>query len=284
MRTIDSITEMVEIRNQIKRPMALVPTMGALHHGHISLIDKAKEENASVIVSIFINPTQFGPKEDFQSYPRELESDLSILKSLDIDVVFMPNQDDMYPNGFETWVEVRGIGDRLEGEQRPGHFRGVATVVTKLFAITRPDTAYFGQKDAQQVVVIGKLNRDLNLGVDLKALPTIREPDGLAMSTRNFYMEAHERQASSVIFRSLALAHDMYFKGYRNSNEIKDEIRTLIEEEPLARINYISIAQIDTLEEIEHINNHALISVAVNIGQTRLIDNITVGPATKLLQ
>lgn len=281
MRTIDSVQDMVDIREKLERPMALIPTMGALHTGHVSLIDKAKQENASVVVSIFINPTQFGPREDFQSYPRELESDLAILQSLDVNIVFAPSQEDMYPNGFDTWVELGDISHRLEGEQRPGHFRGVSTVVTKLFTIIRPDTAYFGQKDAQQTIVIGKLNRDLNLGVNVKVLPTVREPDGLAMSTRNSYLKPDERQASKVLFQSLTLAYDMHSNGQQNANEIKNEMRELIGKESLAIINYISVADLDTLEEIKQTTDGALISIAVKIGQTRLIDNITVGSNSK---
>ncbi len=281
MRTIFSVQEMVDIRDKLERPMALIPTMGALHAGHVSLVDKAKQENASVVVSIFVNPAQFGPREDFQSYPRQLESDLDLLESLDVNVVFAPGQQDMYPNGFDTWVESGDISHRLEGEQRPGHFRGVSTVVTKLFTITRPDTAYFGQKDAQQTIVIGKLNRDLNLGVNVKVLPTVRESDGLAMSTRNSYLKPNERQASRVLFQSLTLAYDMHSNGQQNANDIKYEMRKLIGKESLAIINYISVADLDTLEEIKQTNEGALISIAVKIGKTRLIDNITLRSNSK---
>ena len=213
---------MTAAQREVARPLGLVPTMGALHEGHLSLVHRAREENATAAASIFVNPTQFGPNEDYRSYPRDLDRDLALLEERGVDLVFLPEPDDMYPAGFDTWVDVDRIASRLEGESRPGHFRGVATVVTKLFTIVRPDRAYFGQKDAQQAQVIRRINADLNLGVEPVVMPTVREADGLAMSSRNAYLNPQEREAALVLYRSLCLAREMYNNGVASASRIRD--------------------------------------------------------------
>ena len=277
MRLINTVADMVAIRKGVQRPFGLVPTMGALHQGHLSLVRKARENNDTVAVSIFVNPTQFGPNEDLKKYPRDLERDLTLLRECDVDLVFVPQPKDIYPEGFDTWVEVGRIASRLEGGARPGHFKGVATVVTKLFNIVRPDKAYFGQKDAQQVLVIRRMNADLNLDVELQVLPTVREPDGLAMSSRNVYLDSDERQAALVLYKSLCQAQEMYRHGEKNAGKIRGVIDGILQTEPLARPDYVSIANTDTLEELDTIQGPALVSLAVRIGRTRLIDNVVLG-------
>ena len=274
MRLIHTVAEMSAAQREVARPLGLVPTMGALHEGHLSLVRRARDENSTAAASIFVNPTQFGPQEDFGSYPRDLDRDLALLEECGIDLVFLPQPEDMYPPGFDTWVEVDRTAARLEGEARPGHFRGVATVVTKLFTIVRPDRAYFGQKDAQQAQVIRRLNTDLNLGVEPVIMPTVREPDGLAMSSRNAYLNAQEREAALVLYSSLCLAQDMHRDGVTSASQIRDAMRELIQAEPLAQIDYVSIANHDTLEELETVQVPALVSLAVRIGRARLIDNV----------
>ena len=277
MRLIHTVAEMSEAQREVARPLGLVPTMGALHEGHLSLVRRARDENSTVAASIFVNPTQFGPQEDYRSYPRDLDRDLALLEECGVDLVFLPEPEDMYPAGFDTWVDLDRIASRLEGESRPGHFRGVATVVTKLFTIVRPDRAYFGQKDAQQAQVIRRLNTDLNLGVDPVIMPTVREPDGLAMSSRNAYLNPQEREAALVLSRSLHLAQDMHNEGITSASRIRDAMRELIQAEPLAQTDYVSIADHDTLEELETLQTPALVSLAVRIGRARLIDNVVLG-------
>ena len=277
MRLVYTVAEMALAQKGVKRPLGLVPTMGALHEGHLSIVRRAREANATVVVSIFINPTQFGPQEDLTTYPRNMEGDLALLEELGVDLVFIPHIEDMYPAGFDTWVEVRRIASRLEGEFRPEHFRGVATIVTKLFTIVQPDRAYFGQKDAQQVLVIRRLNTDLNLGAELVTMPTVREPDGLAMSSRNTYLNSQDRQAALVIYRSLCLAERMYHEGERQADSIRESMSRLIQAEPLAQPDYISIADPETLDELDLIKKPALVSLAVRIGQVRLLDNVVLG-------
>ncbi len=268
---------MTAAQREVARPLGLVPTMGALHEGHLSLVHRAREENATAAASIFVNPTQFGPNEDYRSYPRDLDRDLALLEECGVDLVFLPEPDDMYPAGFDTWVDVDRIASRLEGESRPGHFRGVATVVTKLFTIVRPDRAYFGQKDAQQAQVIRRINADLNLGVEPVVMPTVREADGLAMSSRNAYLNPQEREAALVLYRSLCLAREMYNNGVASASRIRDAIRELIHAEPLAQPEYVSIANHETLEELDTVQTPALVSLAVRIGRARLIDNVVLG-------
>lgn len=248
--------------------------MGFLHEGHMSLVRRARAENATVAVSIFVNPTQFGPNEDFESYPRDMDADLALLERAHVDLVFAPSAQEMYAPGFDTTVNVGGIGSRLEGEHRAGHFDGVATVVCKLLTIARPDRAYFGQKDAQQCLVVKRLNADLNLGAEIVVCPTVRDTDGLALSSRNVYLSAAERQAALTLRAALALAADMRRDGISDAALIRARMRHLIERQPLASIDYISIADTQDLTELERIDAAALASLAVRIGKTRLIDNM----------
>jgi pantoate--beta-alanine ligase len=274
MKVIETVAAMREWRRRTAGPVGFVPTMGYLHEGHIALVKRAKEENASVVVSIFVNPTQFGPREDFNNYPRNIERDLAMLKPF-TDAVFMPSASDMYPDKYDTWIEVKGITKPLEGAARPGHFRGVSTVVTKLFNIVRPAKAYFGQKDAQQLLVIKKMAADLNMDLEVVACPTVREPDGLAMSSRNIYLTPGQRRAAPVLYKALTLARDMWSKGVKDADEIRRKMKTLIGKEPLAEIIYVSIADAASLKEFLHrMSKPALVSMAVKIGNTRLIDNI----------
>ncbi|MDA0988014.1 MAG: pantoate--beta-alanine ligase [Chloroflexi bacterium] len=277
MRLIHTVAEMASAQKGVIRPLGLVPTMGALHQGHLSLVRRAKEDNATVEVSIFVNPAQFGPREDLSTYPRNQEQDLALLEEQGVDLVFLPQPDDIYPAGFDTWVNVGRVASRLEGEARPDHFRGVATVVSKLFNIVRPDRAYFGQKDAQQVQVIRKMISDLNLSVEMAVLPTVREPDGLAMSSRNAYLSLQERQAAPVLYRSLRRAQDMHTDGVRQASAIREAIQNIISTEPMAHLEYVSIASPETLDEMDTIQEPTLVSLAVRIGKTRLIDNVVLG-------
>jgi pantoate--beta-alanine ligase len=275
MKVIETIAEMKQTREGLAEPVGFVPTMGYLHEGHLTLVRWAKKENPSAVVSIFVNPTQFGPKEDFQTYPRDIRRDLAMLQTLKTDIVFMPSVEEMYPPGFNTWVDVEKVTERLEGASRPGHFRGVATVCNKLFNIVQPARAYFGQKDAQQVVVIKRIVADLNMNLEVVVVPTVRESDGLAMSSRNTYLNPEERQAAAVLYRALTLAQKLHTGGKRDVEELRLQMARLIHKEPLANIIYISIASADTLEELTEIRPPAVISMAVKIGKTRLIDNIT---------
>jgi pantoate--beta-alanine ligase len=276
MKVLYTIADFNKARNELKGTLGLVPTMGYLHQGHLALVRQARLENKFVAVSIFVNPTQFGPSEDFAQYPHDPERDISLLEKEKVDLVFMPDISEMYPPDFSTWVDVEGVTDRLEGVSRPGHFRGVATVVAKLFNIVQPDNAYFGQKDAQQVLVIKKMVAELNMKVNIIAVPTVREPDGLAMSSRNSYLSPAERKASLVLWQSLDLAQQLFSAGERQADYIRQKMTQLIEKEPLAKINYISIANADSLAELFEINCPALISLAVWIGKTRLIDTILI--------
>ena len=273
MKVIETVTGMCEARLHLREPVGFVPTMGYLHEGHLSLVKRARDENATVVVSIFVNPTQFGPSEDFKSYPRDTERDLAMLEPY-TDIVFMPEGGDMYPENFDSWVEAGSITAKLEGASRPTHFRGVTTVVAKLFNIVRPTKAYFGQKDAQQLLVIKKMALDLNMNLEVIACPTMREPDGLAMSSRNTYLNPEQRKAAVVLYRSLELAQELRTRGEMNAGVLRREMTALINNEPLADIDYISINDTETLEELDTVNNSALVSMAVNFGKTRLIDNI----------
>jgi pantoate--beta-alanine ligase len=273
MKIIDTIAAMKAERNSLDESLGFVPTMGYLHEGHISLVKKAREENKTVAASIFVNPTQFGPNEDFKSYPRDTERDLKLLEPY-TDIVFMPTADDLYPAGYNSWVDVEGLTDKLEGASRPTHFRGVTTIVAKLFNIVRPTKAYFGQKDAQQLAVIKKMVKELNMNLEVIACPTIREPDGLAMSSRNTYLKPDERKAATVLYRSLKLAEKLYSGGERDSTKIRREMTALIRQQPAANIDYISIADNETLDEVDEITRPVLVSLAVKIGKPRLIDNL----------
>jgi len=277
MKIIRTVSDMKEARRLLPEPVGFVPTMGYLHEGHLSLVKKARTDNASVVVSIFVNPAQFGPQEDFANYPRDEKSDLSMLEKAGADIVLIPTPQEMYPQGFDSWVEVKGITERLEGAFRPSHFKGVATVCNKLFNIVRPDRAYFGQKDAQQVLVIKKMVANLNMNLEVAVVPTVREPGGLAMSSRNTYLRPDERRAATVLYRSLCLAEKMRQAGETSADAIRKAMTRMIQAEPTAHINYVSVADATTLEELEIIKPPALISLAVRIGKTRLIDNIILG-------
>ena len=273
MKTIEKIDTFRAEYARLPRPLGLVPAMGALHEGHMSLVRRAREESATAVVSIFVNPAQFGPGEDFTAYPRDMDADLARLDEAGVDVVFAPSADEMYPDGFDTQIDVGRIAERLEGEARPGHFRGVATVVCKLLSIVRPDRAYFGSKDAQQGLVIQRLNTDLDLGAQIVMCSTVREPDGLALSSRNAYLDADERRAAAVLYRALTIARGM---GRGPAEAIRAAMLDMLEAEPLASVDYVSVADAATLEEMEMVDRPALVSLAVRIGATRLIDNIVI--------
>lgn len=274
MKTVTTIKEMSILRRQIAGPLGFVPTMGYLHEGHLSLVRKARTENEVVVASIFVNPTQFGPGEDFAVYPRDPERDAALLLKEKTDIIFMPSVEEIYPAGFNSWVRVDNLTQRLEGASRPGHFQGVTTVVNKLFNIVRPTRAYFGQKDAQQAIVIKKMVTDLSMDLEVVVLPTVREEDGLAMSSRNTYLNPEERRSAPILFKALTLARERCKQGERNADRIREEMISLITGNPLARIDYVSIADPNTLEELSVLNGPALASLAVRFGKTRLIDNI----------
>jgi len=276
MQVVETIAEMKRVRKELPGPVGFVATMGFFHEGHLSLVRKARALNPSVVVSIFVNPAQFGPAEDFDTYPRDLPRDLSLLEKERADVVFMPAVAEMYPPGFNSWVDIPGVTEQLEGASRPGHFRGVATVVNKLFNIIQPDVSYFGQKDAQQVLVVRKMVQELKMGLEIVALPTVREDDGLAISSRNAYLNPEERKAAPVLHHSLCLAEELWKNGEKDAGSIRQRMRELIQKEPLARIDYVSIADPETLEEMDEVRTPALASLAVWIGKTRLIDNVVV--------
>jgi len=277
MKIVKTIADFNKLRPELTAPLGFVPTMGYLHEGHLELVRQARAENPSVVVSIFVNPTQFGPHEDFKQYPRNPERDLALLEKEGTDVVFMPSAEEMYPPGFDSWVEVGKLAERLEGAARPGHFRGVATVVARLFDIVRPDKAYFGQKDAQQLLVIKKMTADLDMHLEVIAVPTVREPDGLAMSSRNTYLNVEERKQAVVLYQALNLAQKLYSDGEKDAKAIREQMTALIGQQPLADIEYISIADAGTLEELDIVKPPALASMAVRFGKTRLIDNVVVG-------
>ena len=274
MQVVGPIFEVRALRQELSGTVGFVPTMGYLHEGHLALVKQARTDNCNVIVSIYVNPAQFGPREDFGSYPRELNRDLELLREEGVDIVFVPSDDEIYPPEFSSWVDVGKVTERLEGASRPGHFRGVATVVAKLFNIVQPSRAYFGQKDAQQVVVIKRMVADLNMGIDIVVVPTVRESDGLAMSSRNIYLSLGERQAAIILFKALTLARQLSHGGEKDAGKIRPQMTSLIQKEPLAQIDYVSIADAETLEELNLIDRPALASLAVRIGKTRLIDNM----------
>ncbi len=257
----------------LDRPLGFVPTMGYLHEGHISLARRAREECKGVAASIFVNPTQFGPNEDLSKYPRDLERDLKMLEEVGVDLVWIPTPEIMYPPGYQTWVEVEDVTRGLEGAQRPGHFRGVTTVVTKLFNAVGPEKAYFGQKDAQQAAVIRRMTADLNFPIEIVVCPTVREPDGLAMSSRNIYLDPAQRKAATILYRALSAARAAYEKGERDADKLRQVVKRTMEAEPLAQLQYVSCADYTTLQELDRVTGKALLSMAVFFGKTRLIDN-----------
>ena len=276
MRRVISLPDLRAARLSLYGTVGLVPTMGYLHEGHLSLIRRAREENEHVIVSIFVNPAQFGPKEDLSRYPRDLERDLRLIEPY-TDLVWNPTAEIMYPPGYQTWVDVEAMTRPLEGAMRPGHFRGVTTVVAKLFNGVQPNRAYFGQKDAQQAAVIRQMVRDLNFPIEIVVCPIVREADGLAMSSRNIYLDPDQRKAATVLYRSLSAAKDAYESGERNAEKLRQLMKDVLASEPLAEIQYVSCADYDTLEDLSQIKGKALLSMAVFIGKTRLIDNFVLG-------
>ena len=280
MKVIETCAEMMALCREVPRPLGLVPTMGALHEGHLSLTRQARSDNATMAASIFVNPTQFGPNEDFTTYPRSMERDLELLEAQGTDLVFAPLPPEVYPEGFDTYIEPGAVAEGMEGAARPGHFRGVATVVAKLFTIARPDLAYFGQKDGQQVAVIRKMNADLNLGVDVVTMPTIREPNGLAMSSRNAYLTDEEREAAPVVYRALCAAESLWNAGERDAGRLRTAALDLLRGEPLVSgVDYVSVVDAETMAWVGIANDtrRAMIATAVRLGSVRLIDNVVVG-------
>ena len=280
MRTVETVPEMRQARAAMVGGVGLVPTMGGLHEGHLSLVRRARSADDHVVVSVFVNPSQFGPKEDFDAYPRDLERDLRLLDAEGVDIVFAPSVEEMYPPGFDEWVEVRGpITARLEGAFRPQFFRGVTTVVARLLRIVRPHRIYFGEKDAQQLRIVRRMVWEQGLAVEIVAGPTLREPDGLAMSSRNAYLTSEERQAALVLPRALELGRTIVeCEGVRDADRLKEALADCIRREPRARIDYVALTDYETLEELTAIDRPALLLLAVRIGSTRLIDNTPLTP------
>ncbi len=271
-----------KIRREQDKSIALVPTMGALHEGHLSLVKEARQMCDIVVVSVFVNPTQFGPKEDYEHYPRDLTRDTALLTDYNVDYIFVPTPEEMYPKGYATYINVEGVSEQLEGVSRPGHFRGVATVVTILLNTIRPDFAFFGQKDAQQTLIVKRLVRDLAFDTEIVVLPTIREDSGLAMSSRNTYLSDEEREAATVIYRSLLKAREAYKAGERSGNKLAETVRKTIESEPRARLEYVNVSNADGVDKLEKLDDHpVLITLAVLIGKTRLIDNMVINSSGK---
>ena len=277
MKTIIGLDKLRAARLSLDGTVGLVPTMGYLHEGHLSLIRQAKEECQHVVVSIFVNPIQFGVNEDLSKYPRDLDRDLSLIEPLGVDLVWNPTAEIMYPPSYQTWVEVEAMTRPLEGSMRPTHFKGVTTVVAKLFNAVQPHKAYFGQKDAQQAAVIRQMVRDLNFPIDIVVCPIVREADGLAMSSRNKYLEGDDRKAATVLFRALSAAKSAYEEGERNAEKLRRKMKEVIEAEPRAQIQYVSCADYDSLEELDVVKGKTLLSMAVLLGKTRLIDNFVLG-------
>jgi len=283
MNVATTLHEFRALRSKLTGPVGFVPTMGYLHEGHLSLARLARSSCVSVVASIFVNPTQFAPTEDLSSYPRDLDRDLELLEKEGVDLVLAPsNNDEFYPSGYDTWVDVGEIAQLLEGASRTTHFRGVATIVAKLFNIVRPQHAFFGQKDAQQALVIRRLIRDLGFDIELVLGLTIREPDGLAMSSRNAYLSKEERSAAAVLHRCLEFVESLYAEGERNGETLRQAMQDILQAEPLAQPDYVSVAALDTLEELETIDGKALVSLAVRFGSTRLIDNTILPPGESL--
>jgi pantoate--beta-alanine ligase len=277
MKTVSTLIDLRTTRLSLYGTVGLVPTMGYLHEGHLSLIRRAKAECESVVVSIFVNPTQFGANEDLSKYPRDFKRDLELIEPLSVDLVWNPTPEIMYPTGYQTWVEVDALTRPLEGSIRTSHFKGVTTVVAKLFNAVQPHKAYFGQKDAQQAAVIRQMTRDLNFPIDVIVCPTTREADGLAMSSRNKYLEGADRPAATILFRALSAAKSAYEGGERNAEKLRAVMKDTLATETRAQPQYVSCADYDTLEELEVVSGKSLLSMAVLIGKTRLIDNFVLG-------
>ena len=273
---------MAALCRDVQRPLGLVPTMGALHDGHLSLTRRARADSATMTVSIFVNPTQFGAGEDFNSYPRSFERDLQLLAEQGTDLVFAPPPEEVYPHGFDTWIEPGSVAEGQEGEARPGHFKGVATVVAKLFSIVRADRAYFGQKDGQQVAVIRRMAQDLNLGVEVVTMPTIREADGLALSSRNAYLTTDQRLAAPVIYRALCAAQELWRGGEQDAGRLRAAAMAVLQAEPMLElVDYVSVVDADSMAPVERADTsggrRVMVAVAAKLGQPRLIDNIILG-------
>jgi pantoate--beta-alanine ligase len=266
--------EVVSDLKEEKKLIGFVPTMGCLHEGHLSLVREARRMSDIVVVSIFVNPKQFGPNEDYDRYPRNIAKDTELLQKENVDYVFHPSVEEMYPAGYRTYVVVEDLSEKLCGKSRPNHFRGVATVVMKLFNIVQPNFAFFGQKDAQQVVIIKRMLKDLNSNIEIITLPIIREPDGLALSSRNNYLNSEERKAATVLYKSLMKAKELIQSGEHKSAKISKAIIDMITQEPLAKIDYVEIVDLENLEPVKTVGKNTLIAIAVYIGTTRLIDNI----------
>jgi len=280
-RTIEAFRR---LRAQLPEPVGFVPTMGFLHDGHLSLVRIARERCASVVASIYVNPSQFAPTEDLADYPRDLDRDLALLEQEAVDLVFAPEEAvGLYPEGYDTWIELPTIISRLEGASRPTHFRGVATIVAKLFNIVEPDVAVFGQKDAQQALVIHRLIRDLDFDIELVLGPIVREADGLAMSSRNKYLSPGERRAATALSRSLRCAEGRYLSGERKAENLRHAMMEILAAEPLVQQEYVSVASPTDLSELETIEGRALVSLAAHLGRTRLIDNTVLPPGESLL-
>jgi pantoate--beta-alanine ligase len=278
MQVISSIADFRKARSDLRGTLGFVPTMGYLHEGHLALVRRGRLENDVLATSIFVNPSQFGPSEDFRAYPRDMEKDLAILGGEGVDLVFAPLAEDIYPPGFDTWIVVGSLSERLEGEHRPGHFRGVATVVAKLLNIVRPDRAYFGQKDGQQVAVTKRMVADLDMGIDIVVVPTVRDTDGLALSSRNVYLTTEQRRVAPVIYKALCQARKLWEEGERSGESLRSRVRRTLEQEPLIeKIDYVSVADASSLEEMDSIRQPVMVSVAVHVGRTRLIDNVLLG-------
>ncbi len=271
-----------KIRRDQERSIGLVPTMGALHEGHLSLVREARRMCDVVVVSVFVNPTQFGPSEDYEHYPRDLTKDTALLTDYNVDYIFAPAPEEIYPKDFSTYVNVGGLSKLLEGETRPGHFRGVATVVAILFNTVRPDFAFFGQKDAQQALIIKRMVRDLAFDTEIVVLPTVREDSGLAISSRNLYLGPEERESASVIHRALKQAKEVFKKGERHAAKLAEIVRISIETEPRVRVDYVSVVDAETMERLDKVDERPiLIAVAAYVGKTRLIDNIILNKIKK---
>jgi len=281
MRVVEKIPEMQELADKLRaegRTIGFVPTMGYLHEGHLALVRRAREENDVVVVSIFVNPTQFGPGEDFDRYPRDLERDLRLCERERVDIVFHPSAEEMYPQPYRTYVIVEEITEPLEGRSRPGFFRGVATVVAKLFNIVKPHRAYFGEKDYQQLLVVRQMVRDLNFPIEIVPVPTVREPNGLAMSSRNTYLNPEERKAATALYRGLMAAKALFEKGERDARKLVEECRKVLDSEPLVRVDYVEVCDAEELTPIERVERPAFLAVAAFVGPARLIDGIVLSP------
>jgi len=280
MELVDTVAQMMGLSERWRREgktIGFVPTMGYLHEGHLSLVRQARRGNDVVVVSIFVNPTQFGPGEDFGRYPRDLDRDISLLESIGVEAVFVPSVGEMYPSDYRTYVEVGDITDRMCGASRPGHFRGVTTICCKLFNIVRPHRAYFGKKDFQQYVVLRTMVKDLNMDLDIVPMPIVRESDGLAMSSRNAYLNAEERRGALCLCRSLRKAQELFGQGEKDAGIIKKEVVKMIQAEPLAVIDYVEVVDPDTFLPVEKVSEGTLVALAVKVGQARLIDNAQLG-------